>query len=158
ASGPAYWQQAGGTPARYRTVLANDLLGDRTLPAPVWDLPVLTRAQRRELLNRLMQTDRFCSVWVRRLARLALEQGSFTPRQMRPARRLIRQPGGFRKAILFFLSTPQFQEALRQRAVLSPPTPAVPPGMTPPPIFTVGEPFINPYAVNRQSLVPDPVT
>jgi hypothetical protein len=26
------------------------------------------------------------------------------------------------------------------------------------PIFTVGEPFINPYAFNRQSLVPDPVT
>src|SRR5262249_44402378 len=115
ASSPAYWQQVGGTPARYRAALATDLLGDRTVPAPVRGLRVLIRAQCRLFLNRLMKTDRFCRVWVQRLARLALEQGSFTPRQLRHALRLIRQPGGVRKAILFFLSTPQFQKALRDR-------------------------------------------
>src|SRR5262249_12922796 len=71
--------------------------------------------------------------------------------------RLIHQPGGFRKAILFFLSTPQFQNALRNRVVPPPLTPATPSTPTLPTIFTVGEPFINPYAVNRQSPLPDPV-
>src|SRR5262245_18753732 len=158
ASSPAYWEKVGGTPARYRAALAKDLLGDRTLPPSVRDLPVLTRAKRRQFLNRLMQTDRFCSVWAHRLARLTPKQGSFTPQQLRHARRLIHQPGGFRKAILFFLNTPQFQNALRNRAVPPPLTPATPSTPTLPPIFTVGTPFINPYAVNRQSLVPVPVT
>ena len=67
------------------------------------------------------------------------------------------------------LSSPEFQ--FRAAAGMAPlsgsgvepnqenPTPNQPtPPSSQPPIFTVGEPFINPYAVNRQSLVPDPVT
>src|SRR5262249_26136437 len=70
---------------------------------------------------------------------------------------LIRRPGGFPRVIAFFLSTPQFQEALRNRPLPPAPNQATPPSSQPP-TFTVGTPFINPYAVNRQSLVPDPVT
>jgi hypothetical protein len=155
ASSASYWKQVGGTPERYRAVLAKDLLGGRALPPSVRNLPVGTRAERRQFLTRLMQTDRFCAIWVHRLAGLALQQDSFTPPQMRQALRLIRQPGGFRKAITFLLSTPQVQAELQRRAV--PPSPAATPSPTASMTFTVGESFVNPYLVNRQSLVPDPV-
>lgn len=159
ASSPEYWQKVGGTAPRYRAALVNDLLNGRALPASVQGLPLRTRAQRREFLKRLMQTDRFCSVWVQRLANAALEQQTLSPQQWRQALRLIRQPGGFRQTIAFLVNTPQFQAQL-QRRTTPPPTVATPtPSANPQAAtFTVGTPFVNPYLVNRNGLVPDPVT
>lgn len=161
AGSSAYWEKAGHTPQGYRAALVRDLLNGRGLPASLRALPLQTHAQRRDFLNRLMQSERFCTVWVHRLARLVLDQGSFTPQQLKRAFRLIRQPGGFRHALTFLLNTPQYQAAVQRR--IAPPAPST--TLTPTPrrvpqasSLLVGEAFVNPYTVNRQSLVPDPIT
>ncbi|WP_422923359.1 hypothetical protein [Singulisphaera sp. PoT] len=125
-----------------------------------------TESQRHLLLTRLERSQVFNQVWTSHLASQALQQGSYPASLLQAAPRAIAAPEGFLRVMARFLASPLSRQDVERRAHLPiPPTPTPTPTPAPTPTpsptpskFSVGAPIDSYFSVNKQMLVPDPVT
>lgn len=141
ATETSFYQHVGGNPERYRAALAQTLLGATSLPGRLASAPVATLAQRRNLVHALMQTSEFRSTWVQQLARVASNTRTFSAAQLAQAARGFQGALGFETTLAKLLTYPVSRADVARRVD--------------PPALRSGRPINNPWATNRQWLVPE---